>query len=247
MSYQGMNMSEMPKIAPIPAVPAGDVPIVAATAVPVSFGARTAMLQPGSRFPPTVGAENLQGGCCSSKVDCTCCFSGKDFAMIDGQNFYLSFKGLDKMPPNVRKALPSAWSEIFQPYTDVIVAIDGVYVGIHKPISAAVFCGAPDATKSALYVMRVLAHAIQSRRAAGPGATVPFVVLRQTGVGEAAYLVVELPVDEMAILASPECCGGGGDPLLAGADMRICMRGNYSSCFLLNKKSVPKMELYTER
>jgi hypothetical protein len=214
-------MAEMPKIAPIPAVPAGDVPIVvAATAIPVS-GARTAMLQPGASFPPTVDAANRQGGCCSSKVDCTCCFSGKDFAMIDGQRFYPSFKGLDQMPPHVRKALPSAWSEIVQPYTDVIVAINGVYVCANKPISTAVFGGAPDPMKSVLYVMRVLAHAIQSRRAAGPGATVPFVVLRQTGVGEAAYLVVELPVDEMELGgASPECCGGGGDPLLAKAPLQ---------------------------
>ena len=130
-------MAEM-KIAPVPAIPAGTiaVPTVFATAVPVSFGGgRTAMLQPQAKFPPEVSSDYLQGTGCSSKVDCTGCFSGKDFVMVDGQRFYLSFNSLEKLAPVVRKQLPSAWSELFRPYTDVIVAINGVYVGVDKQIT----------------------------------------------------------------------------------------------------------------
>ena len=70
------------------------------------------MLQPQAKFPPEVSSDYLQGTGCSSKVDCTCCFSGKEFAMIDGQRFYLSFNSLEKLAPVVRKQLPSAWSEL---------------------------------------------------------------------------------------------------------------------------------------
>ena len=204
-------MAEM-KIAPVPAVPAGAVPKVFATAVPVSFsGGRTAMLQPQAKFPPEVSSDYLQGTGCSSKVDCTNCFSSKDFAMIDGQRFYLSFNSLEKLAPVVRKQLaPSAWFELFRPHTDVIVAINGVCVGVDKQITPGLHCGAPNVDVSIRsYMMNVLAHAIQSRFAAGPGATVPFVVLRQTGVGEAAYLVLELPVDDMdaGAFGATDCCG----------------------------------------
>ena len=145
--------------------------------------------------------------------------------MIEGQRFYLSFKSLEKLAPVVRKQLPSAWSELFRPYTDVIIAINGVYVGVDKQITPGLHCGAPNVDISIRsYMMSVLAHAIQSRCAAGPGATVPFVVLRQTSVGEAAYLILELPVDDIdeGAFAATDCCGSQTATVAKGVPLANC-------------------------
>ena len=185
-------------IAPVQAVPAGEM--VVATAVPVqmpSSGGRTAMLQAGAPFPPVQpDAANLQGGCCSSRVDCAGCFPARDFAMVDGQRFYLSFADPSRKGSEVvDKILPPSWKSLFQPLTDVIVAIDGVFVGIDQRLKVAVTHTFPDKNPALQYIVSVLMSAVQKRQElAGSAATIPFVVLRRTGAGAAAYVVVEAPI-----------------------------------------------------
>ena len=93
-----MKNDDVVPIAPVAAVPAG---MVTATAVPIpiNHGARTAMLQPSAPFPPAKPNKREVGGgcgCCEmvggggcNMVDCQCA-GPREYAMIEGQRFYLS-------------------------------------------------------------------------------------------------------------------------------------------------------------
>ena len=206
-------------IAPVPAVPAGAVAVVNAVpvnAVPVTAGGRTAMLLPTASFPPNVLPTDTERSGCKSKVDCACCFPPNEFAMIDGQRFYLSLAPPRPLPGG--KALPSPWYQLFQPLTDVIVAIDGVFVAVDNRLqeSTPLSCFAPGREEAIQYFTYLLFAAVHRRKGLGAAATVPFVVLRRSAVGAAGYIARAHTVHALATasLHSSHCgvctmCGAG--------------------------------------
>ena len=160
------------------------------------------MLKPTAPFPLIIHEADRQGGCCKSKVDCPGCFSARDYAMIDGMRFYVSFAPFEE-----KSKLPPSWAKLFTPLTDIIVAIEGIFVGVDARQRPAVTCQQPDHNATMMYIVTVLYRAIaQKHKALGSGATVQLVVLRCTGPGQVAYVVVDAPVADFDPMGG--CCGG---------------------------------------
>ena len=92
----------------------------------------------------------------------------------------------------------------------MLVAIDGAFVGIdHRLGGGALSKETQQKEKAQQYVISILLQAVAKRRRAETSGSVPIVVLRRTGAGEAAYVTIEAPVHELSAAdTSPyDCCG----------------------------------------
>ncbi len=208
--------------------------------IPINHGARTAMLQPSAPFPPAKPNKREVGGgcgCCEmvggggcNMVDCPCA-GPREYAMIEGQRFYLSID-------TGGTPLQVPWAGLFEPLTDVVVAIDGVFVGIDSRLGGgALSLTAPNKQKALEYVVSILFQAVAKRRRAGTSTSgsVPIVVLRRTGVGEAAYVTVEAPVradmDALRAADTSDCpsCPSCAGPLMGTSIGKIFRLVAYSA------------------